>query len=303
MMSRDLNSTAGATAPIAMDDAIAAPAGSARSARRRSNIPVAIAALWLLLLIVTSAFAAWLPLTDPADDTGHTHLTPFTSWSEPLGTDQLGRSQLSRVVYGARISLAAGVLSAAIAFVVGMAIGLVAGYRRGLFDDLVGLITDALLSFPGLVVLLALAATMGPSLRVVVVGLSIVSLPTFIRLSRANTLRVSTTDFVTAARATGASTPRILSREVLPNIVGPVSTYGVVIVAVLIVAESSLSYLGLGVRPPTPTWGVMISEGQSQLAAHPWSVAVPGLALFSTVYSLNMIGEWLRRRDGLSNRI
>jgi len=251
---------------------------------------------WIALVVLLAIFANVLPLADPSVDVGKGMIGPFKDWPEFLGTDRLGRSQLSRIVYGARVSLTVGATSALIGMLVGGMIGVLAGYSRRRFDAIVGVATDAFLAFPALILLIALSAILTPSIPTLIIGLSLVSLPSFVRLTRANTLRFVNREFVLAARAVGARPRRIILRELVPNVIAPVAAYLPLITATLIIAESSLSFLGLGIRPPTPSWGTMIADGQASLRDHPYLVFVPATVLFITVFAINAIGEWLRSR-------
>jgi peptide/nickel transport system permease protein len=264
--------------------------------RRRRRAAHWIALAWLGLVVFLTIFADLLPLADPSVDVDEGTVGPFSAWPEFLGTDRLARSQLSRAIYGARVSLTVGVASALIGMLVGGAIGVLAGYSRRKFDAVVGVVTDSFLAFPALVLLIALTAVLRPSVGTLIVGLSLVSLPSYVRLTRANTLRFVNREFVVAARAIGSKPGKIVLRELVPNVVAPVAAYLPLITATLIIAESSLSFLGLGVRPPTPSWGNMIADGQAYLRAQPFLVFVPAAVLFVTVGSINVIGEWLRSR-------
>jgi peptide/nickel transport system permease protein len=249
---------------------------------------------WLGFVVLLAIFADLLPIADPSVDVGQGTVGPFTTWPEFLGTDRLARSQLSRVIYGARVSLAVGVASALIGLLVGGAIGVLAGYSRGKFDAVVGIVTDSFLAFPALILLIGLSAVLTPSISTLIIGLSLVSLPSYVRLTRANTMRFVDREFVLAARAIGSQPRKIILREIVPNVVAPVAAYLPLITAVLIIAESSLSFLGIGVRAPTASWGNMIADGQSYLRTEPYLVFVPAAVLFVTVGSINVIGEWLR---------
>lgn len=274
---------------------------AARVARRRSRPPIAVivAVTWLVVVVAAAVFANVLPIADPFVNVGIGPKTrPFSNWPEFLGTDTFGRSILSRIIYGARLSLAAGVGSVLIALVSGLAVGTFAGYRRGRADWAIGVVTDAMLSVPALVMLLAIVAVLRPSLGTVILGLSLIAFPNFVRLARANTLRFASTEFVVAARGLGATTSTVLFREIFPSVLRSVSVFAAVICAVLILAEAGLSFLGLGVPPPTPTWGNMISDGRQFLASDPHLAFVPVGALFLTILAMNAVGDWLRSRSG-----
>ena len=278
-----------------------------RSSRRRmlrtgSHLLVIFSCVWVLAFLFAAISADILPIASPDVDAGiGVRLPPFQNWPEFLGTDSLGRSTLSRVILGSRTSLAIGVLAVLVGMVVGGLLGLLAGYKRAWIDNLIGTFTDAMLAFPALIFLMALAAVLGRGVGMVIIGLGAVAIPSFLRVARANAIRFSTREFVHAARLSGASVGRILMREILPNIVPPMMAYAVIVMAGLIVAESSLSFLGLGVAPPTPSWGGMIADGRYELRAAPALVFVPAAVLFFTVLSFNVLGDAARRRLDVSN--
>jgi peptide/nickel transport system permease protein len=267
-------------------------------ARRPHKHPWAMyfGAFWVGLVLLCAIFAEWLPLADSDANITPTQTPPFHSWPEFLGTDQLGRSVISRLVYGARVSLTVSVVAALIGITIGVMLGLSAGaWRRA--DGPIGVLTDAALAIPGIVLLLALGAAMGAGTKPLIIGLTIFSIPSFTRLARANTKAVINREYVQASKLMGAPARRWLLREVLPSVLRPVLALAVVIVASLMVAEASVSFLGLGVRPPTPSWGGMISQGQANLREHPEQVYIPAFVLFLTVLSINAIGRWLRARS------
>ena len=230
-------------------------------------------------------------------DFGNREQPPMFSTHEPLGTDRVGISVLNQAIQGARVSLIVGMGSVGIGLVVGAVVGLIAGYFRGAVEVVFNILTDSILAFPALILLFTIVAIFGGSVLIVTLALSMLSIPTMGRLARANTLTFAAREFVTAAKAMGASNNRILFREILPNVALPLASYSFIIVAVVIVAEASLSFLGVGIDPiSTPTWGNMISEGRQQtvLQDSPHIVFVPGVLMFITVLSLNRIGEALR---------
>lgn len=270
-----------------------------RRVRPGTDTGLVLASAWLALIGLAAITADWLPLAEGRDiaktlDTP-TLLRPDLFSAHPLGTDRQGLDLLAEIIYGARISLVVGAAAVLAGTLVGGAIGLLAGYYRGWLDRIVAVVADSMLAFPPLVLLLALVAVLQPSLRNVTIGLSILIIPTYIRLVRANTLTFAQREFVTAAQALGARDRRVILREIAPNVVLPVASYGFVIVGVLIVAEASLSFLGLSVQRPNPTWGNLIAAGQSSFATDPHLVFVPGTALFLTVFALNRVGDRLRR--------
>jgi peptide/nickel transport system permease protein len=218
-----------------------------------------------------------------------------------LGTDNSGRDVLARVIWGARISLIAGLVSVAIAVVAGSAIGLTAGYWGGRLDGVLMRLIDAVLSFPALVLALALGAVLGAGLVGVLIALGVVYTPTFARLMRGQVLTIRTREYVIAARVLGAADRWILWRHVLPNSATPIVVQASLSVGFAILAEASLSFLGLGVQPPEPAWGSMINAGRGYLQQAPWLVFGPGAALFVTVLGLNFVGDGIR--DALDPRL
>ena len=271
-------------------------AATDRPPRVRGRMIVWLAAGWLALMTLVAIIADLLPIAGYPEIIGRPRQKAFRSWSEPFGTDGLGRSELSRAIYGARVSLVIGVAAVVLGMLVGTALGLLAGYFRGAVDAVLGVVTDAFLAFPALVLLLAIAATMGASLRNLVVALAILTTPAFVRLARANTMVFANREFIRAARGMGARHRRIIARELLPNVALPVASYAFVLIAVVLVAEGSLSFLGLGVPPPRPSWGEMISTGRNDLDRAPHVVFVPAAFMFLTVWSFNVLGDHARRR-------
>ncbi|HEY8526416.1 MAG TPA: ABC transporter permease [Acidimicrobiales bacterium] len=265
---------------------------------------------WLVIVGAAALLADVLPLAEAQDPsrtlTEPSLVRPDLFSEHPLGTDRQSLDILGGVVYGARVSLTVGLGAVAIGLVVGGFLGLLAGYYRGRVDAVIGLVTDALIAFPPLILLLALVSALEPSVRNVTIGLAVLSIPIYVRLARANTLRYAERDFVVMARALGGRDRRILFRELLPNVLPPLVSYGFVVVAVLVVAEASLSYLGLSVQRPNPTWGNLIAAGEDSFDRHPHLVFAPGIVLFLTVFALNRVGEaarvlWdprARRADG-----
>ena len=236
-----------------------------------------LAAFWIALLIVVAVFAPVLPFRSyKQPDFNKTLVPPFHSFKEPLGTDELGRSMLSRVVWGARVSLAVGVFAVGIGMVVGTTIGVLAGYFRGVVDRIITVVADAM-----------------RSLRNIVIALAILIVPSFIRLARANTFVVAEREFVTAAKVMGASRLRILTREILPNVLITLLAYAPVVIALAIIAEGSLAFLGLSLPPPTPSWGKMINDGRSKLDTALHLTYVPGAFMVLTVLSFNWLGRGL----------
>ncbi|MER5787294.1 ABC transporter permease [Streptomyces sp. NPDC001980] len=270
---------------------------SVPAVRRRRSILVGIAYTWLAVIVLAAVCADVLPLAPYDRPVGLPRQTPsLHSLDLLLGTDQLGRSLLSRCVYGARVSLLVGAGAGLIGSAVGTVLGMVGGYLRGRTDSVIRLIADAMLAFPPLILLLALAAVLTPSVPTILIGLTLLVVPAFVRLARANTLSWASREFITAARTMGASRRRILAREILPNLLPSLGAYLPVVMAALIVAEGSLSFLGMGIPPPSPSWGGMISDGKDSVGDYPHLVFVPTAFIFLTVFALNQAGDHLRHR-------
>lgn len=266
--------------------------------RRRVDTLLWLSVAWMVVVVLVAALADVLPLAE-ARDTAKTISEPALVrpdlFSEhPLGTDRQALDILGGLAYGARVSLIVGVGATVLGLLVGGALGLVAGFLRGRFEAVTNLLTDAMIAFPPLILLLALVAVLEASVRNVTLGLAVLSIPIYIRLARANTLVHAERDFVLAARVLGAPRKRIALRELLPNVLPALASYGFVVMALLIVAEASLSYLGLSIQRPNPTWGNMIAAGQQTFERNPHLVFAPGLILFLTVFALNRIGEAAR---------
>ncbi len=253
---------------------------------------------WVLLLVIVALTVQWLPLHDPttvARPDFATNLPP--SWSpELLGTDAVGRSILSRLAYGARVSIGISFLSTVLAMVVGWLLGLVTAYFGRWVTVVVDILANVVLAVPALLLLLAIMLALRPTLPTLICALSLTFIPAFMRLTRANAQTQLSRDFVVAARSLGASTWRILFAEVLPNTILPLLSYATLVLPGIIVTEGSLSFLGFGVQPPTPSWGAMIAQGQATLSLYPWPALIPCMVLFLTVLSLNTLGDWVRVR-------
>lgn len=265
---------------------------------RGLRLGVVLACAWLIGMAILALIADLLPLPDPNEVTAATNIRPSFTFDEPLGTDNLGRSMFTRVIFGARVSLAVAFCATTLGMIVGTLIGMVAGYFRGFVSAVLDTLTDAVLAFPPLLLLVALAGVLDPSLVNLVLMLALLSVPLFIRVARANTIAVAQRPYVAAAKSLGSGHIRIMRREVLPNIILPVSSFALVAAASLVLAEASLSFLGLGIRPPTPSWGQMIYSGRGQLETAPHQVFVPVITLMFTILSLNVVGDWARSRSG-----
>jgi len=250
---------------------------------------------WLLLVVFGAIFAALLPIAGPnAVDISATAQSP--SLHHLLGTDELGRDILSRLVYGARTSLIVGLFSVVVGVAVGGLLGVLAGYFRGRADAVVSLLVNVMLAFPALIFALAAAAFLGPSLVNVVGIIAILSIAPYARFIRGIAWGAAQREYVTAARMLGYRSGRILVREVMPNIMPAMLSFAFVSMGIAIAVEGALSFLGLSVRPPTPTWGNMIAEGGSYLTVVPLLSVWPALCLLITILALNVVGELLRRR-------
>ena len=248
---------------------------------------------WIALVFALAILADLLPLADPVHQTLLARRQP-PSMLHLLGTDDLGRDILSRVIHGARASLAVGLLAPLLGTLFGGALGLLAGYFRDVFATLAIGATDVLLAFPPLVLALTIVAYLGQSVFNVILVLAVLTVSPVTRVARAATLAVAERDFVTAARASGASHARILLKEILPNVLLPLGAYFLVLVAVAIVAESILSFLGLGVPPPAPSWGSMVAEGRESLDIAAHIAFIPAGVMFLTVLAFNLIGDACR---------
>lgn len=259
------------------------------------RLMVYLPAAWLVLAIAAAVFVAFLPLPDPFKQALLRILQP-PSAAHWLGTDALGRDVLSRSITGLRVSLVVGAGSVALGLALGGALGLVSGYFRGLIDLWISAVMTVVLSFPPLVLAIAIMSFAQPSLVLVIVVLGVLFVPAFARIARANTLALVDREFVLAARAIGMRDGLILMKEILPNLVAPMAAYSMLMVAVAIIGEAALSFLGLSVPPPQPTLGGMIAAERANLLHAPWSVFGPAGFLFLTILSLNIVGDQVQRR-------
>lgn len=268
---------------------------------RKVDVVFWLGMTWLALILGAALLAPLLPLGNHNDSVAGLSepifAGPDVGSAHPLGTNNYGLDVLSRAVYGARTSILVALLAVLIGTVVGGLVGMVSGFVRGTTDRVVGILSNSLLAVPPLILLIALGSVLEPSVRSIAFALSLLTIPSMVRLARANTITVAEREFVLAARALGAGRLRLLRREVLPNVVLPVLSLAVVMISVLVVAEASLSFLGIGIEQPEPTWGNMIAEGQSGvMEEHPFIVVVPGVCLFLTVFSFNLLGEKAQKR-------
>jgi len=265
-----------------------------RVAKRLLRRPAAMLAMVLVAGFIAVALAApYVAPYDPnATNFGAVRKAPSELYR--LGTDEVGRDLLSRLIWGARASLLAGVIPVSIAVVVSIPLGLLSGYVGGWVDGVIMRITDAMLAIPFLIVAIALAAFLGPSLTNAMIAIGIATLPIFLRLARGTVLALKTEDYVEAARAVGGSHVRIAARHILPNMLPPLFIQSSITIAAAIIAEASLSFLGLGQQPPAPSWGSMLNAAQRYLSQAPWMALYPGLMIFIVVMALNVLGDGLR---------
>ena len=271
-----------------------------RALRRLLRNPLAMCGLVVVVVAVGAALLAGLVAPFAFDQTDFDNALSPPSASHWFGTDELGRDQFSRILYGLRVSVMVAALSVALSVAVGVPLGLAAGFY-GFLDPLVSRLTDTLLSFPFLVLAVGLAAILGPSLTTAIVAIGVgIGVPTFIRVTRSETLRLRGLDFVAAAVAGGASDLVLLRRHILPNAVNALIVQATVTAPAAIIGESVLSFLGLGIRPPAPSLGVMLASSQSLFRDGPWLVVFPGVAIVVVTLALNLLGDGLR--DALDPR-
>ena len=278
--------------PVALQEAPVTPLMRAwRRAARRP--PALVGAAVVLCYVLLALGASWVAPDDPLrTDWGQIRKGP--SAAHLFGTDDLGRDVLSRVIYGTRISMQARVFSILLAMAIGVPAGLVAGFYRGAFDQAIMRLTDAWLSFPFLILAIGLVTILGPSLTNATVAIGVGATPTYIRLTRGLVLSTREEDFVQGARALGAGDLRVMARHILPNIGSALLVQATVSIPGAIIAEAILSFLGLGVQPPRPSWGTMLNTAQQFLESAPWMAWWPGLAIFSLALSFNLAGDGLR---------
>jgi peptide/nickel transport system permease protein len=244
-------------------------------------------------VVMIALMAPWISPYDPiAQDMNIQHAPP--SWGHPFGADSYGRDQFSRILWGSRVSLVVGILSVLFAMGAGIPLGMVGGYKGGRIDNLVLRFIDIFMSFPIVILGLLVLAIMGPGLIKIVIAIGVALTPRIARLARGSTLSIKGKEYIEAARAVGQNDGKIMFVHVLPNIFGEILVMGTLWVATAIIVEASLSFIGLGVRPPTPSWGAMIRDGLDQLTNAPWLSLFPGLAIFTSVFSFNLIADGLR---------
>ena len=297
------------------DATLQAPPGEQRARRIEGRSPTRLAwerlrrdrVAMASLVVVALLFLMALLAPVAAAVTGHPYDVPYrqTGLSPEglpvppngefwLGTDRLGRDQFVRVVYGARVSLTVGVLASMAAIVIGLVVGILAGFYGGRIDTVLSRFTDVVLSFPYLVIAIALVAVYGASIKITTAVITFFTWPTVARIVRGQVLSIREKEYVEAARSLGASNLRIMVSDVLPNLIGPVLVYGSLLIPAAIIFEATLSFLGLGIVPPTPSWGGMLQESLNLYALAWWTLLFPGLALFVTTLAFNLLGDGLR---------
>jgi len=260
----------------------------------------AVGATILTLLILMALFAGVIAPYDPTLQNFDESLVNPSS-DHLLGTDRLGRDVFSRIIHGSRISLRIGFIAVGIAAVVGLPLGILAGFFGGWVDEVLMRLTDSMIAFPNLIFLLGVVAVLGPGVVNVMIALGLNSFPIYARLIRAQSLSIKERDFVTAARSLGASNSRIIAKHILPNAAQPLVVQGSLALGTAVLAESGLSFLGIGIEPPTPTWGVIISEGFPVIRTNWWISVAPGFFIVAFVFSVNLMGD--RLRDVLDPRL
>ncbi|MBW2146945.1 MAG: ABC transporter permease [Deltaproteobacteria bacterium] len=259
---------------------------------RRSK-PAIFGAFLLIVIVFSAFFAPFLGLRS-ITEMNLTNIVAPPSWEHPLGTDSYGRDMLARIVFGSRVSLFVGFVAVGLAMFFGIPLGLSAGYLKGRFDNALMRIMDAFFTFPPILLAIALVGILGSSVKTVIIALTIVYTPRFARIVRSSTLAVSEFEYVTASRAIGCGSIGIIFKHILPNVSGPIIVQATVTYAYAILTEASLSFLGLGVQPPTPSWGLMLSEARMYIEDSPWYPIFPGLAIVVSVLAINLFGDGLR---------
>ena len=284
------------------------PKSSSRLKRRiRGHQGMIIGSLIVISVILVALLAPLLSPHDPYQQDLMKRLIPPVwdsrgSWEHILGTDHLGRDYLSRLMYGARISLLIGIGAALISGIIGTIMGVMAGYFGGRVDMVVTFMVTVRLSMPVVLVALAVVAIVGGSLQVVITVLGLLLWDRFAVVMRSSTLQIRSMDYVSAAQAVGCSTSRILTTEVMPNVINNLIVIATIEIAHAIILEAALSFLGLGVQPPLPSWGLMVSEGKDMMLFEPWLITIPGVALFLLVLAINLMGDGVRDITAPENR-
>jgi peptide/nickel transport system permease protein len=291
-----------ATLASALPSPVDAPRAVPRAHPVRRLLRRPSAAVGLAVIVIVVAMALLAPVIAPYDPlaASWTAVRKAPSGAHWFGTDEIGRDVLSRVIFGARASLLAGIVSVLMSLSIGVPVGLLAGYAGGKVDMLIARLTDALLACPFLILAIALAAFLGPSLTNAMIAIGVSATPVVIRLTRGQTMALKAEDFVLAARAIGNPPWRIALRHVLPNVIPALIVQATLAIAAAVIAEASLSFLGLGQQPPAPSWGSMLNVAKNYIDNAPWMVVWPGLSIFVLVLSFNLVGDGLR--DALDPR-
>ena len=285
--------------PAVAADPVIAKSRSRVWEKFRRNPSALFGGVIVVFFVLVALLAPVLPVPGPAE-TDWSAVRKAPSAAHPFGTDEIGRDVLSRMIWGAQASLLAGVVSVMIALLLGVPLGVLAGYRKGWVDAVISRFTEALLAAPFLILAIALAAFLGPSLTNAMIAIGLSAMPIFIRLSRGQTLAVMTEDYVESARAVGVGHLALIWRYILPNIFAPLLVQATLTIATAIIAEASLSFLGLGQQPPAPSWGSMLNVAKNFLEQAPWMALYPGIAIFLVVLGFNLLGDGLR--DALDPR-
>ncbi|ANP36810.1 MULTISPECIES: ABC transporter permease [Rhodobacterales] len=294
------------TADPLLQDIIGPTPGQLLRKRIFGHQGLLIGGVVLALLVIVALFAPYIAPHDPYAQSLLARMEPPVflggTWEHPLGTDHLGRDYLSRLIYGARVSLMIGVVAALISGLIGTAMGVAAGYFGGRVDAVVTFLINVRLAMPVVLVALAVVAIFGGSLTVVILVLGLLLWDRFAVVMRSSTLQVRGREYVAAARAIGCSNTRIVMSEIMPNIVNNLIVVVTLEMAHAVLLEAALSFLGLGVQPPTPSWGLMVSEGKQMMLFEPWLVLIPGFVLFALVLAINLLGDGLRDVTAPENR-
>lgn len=291
MIRTEISPPAEPIARQAMTGRLAALVAFARGFAR--NRLALLGATIITIFIVGAVFAPWVAPHDPEIQYPADAFQP-PSLKYPFGTDTIGRDNLSRIIYGARVSLLVGIVSMTFAAVVGIPLGLIAGYYGRMLDSVIMRVMDALLAFPAILLAIFIVAVLGPSMINAMIAVGIIYTPAFARITRANVLSIKEKEFVEAARCLGASDARIMLRSVLPNCFSPLVVQFSLGIGYAMLVEAGLSFLGLGVQPPTPSWGQMVGFARNYIMLAPWLITFPGLAIFIAVLAFNFLGDGLR---------
>lgn len=285
------------TTPVVIPSIPEKPTSKKKASKQR-KIPLTalFSFIWLGAIVVLVILRPLIPLPDPSvSDYTSVRTVPFVDAKHLLGTDQLGRDIFARVISGSGVSLAVGIGSTAISVVLGSLLGAAAGYFGGTWDRIVSWFNDIMLAFPMMIALIALTTFLGPSLPTIILGMGLVGTPLVARLARSSAMGYAQRDFVSAAKVGGASSARIVAREIIPNIALVVIPFAITMVALAITAEGALSFLGLGVPPPTPSWGGIMTEGRSELRTLPHIVFVPAITMCVSLLAINFVADWVSR--------